>query len=118
MEPDLPKKSSPMKNIEPKPVQQSVASHLPNHRAYKYMSFVLQKQSTPKSKKLLNLEIDLNAPEYDREGQVVNNDIDESESDEDCFDGVFNAHLLDEEVLDEQEYNGSMTPESKSKESE
>ena len=82
------------------------------------MSFVLQKQSTPKSKKLLNLEIDLNAPEYDREGQVVNNDIDESESDEDCFDGVFNAHLLDEEVLDEQEYNGSMTPESKSKESE
>ena len=78
------------------------------------MSLVLLKQPSPKSKKLLNLKIDLNAPSYDDQGKIVHDDDIESESDEDCFDGVFNAHLLDEEVLDEQEYNGSMTSESTS----
>jgi hypothetical protein len=88
--------------------QPDPSSSLP-HKAYRYMSTVLQKQSTPKSKKMLDLKIDLNAPTYDAEGKVVHDDDIESESDEECFDGVFNAHLLEEEVMDEQEYNGSMS---------
>lgn len=51
----------------------------------------------------MNLEIDINAPEYDSEGKLIHNeDLDDDYDDEDDnLEGVFNAHLLDEELLDE-----------------
>lgn len=59
---------------------------------------------------MLSLEIEVNEPQYDEEGQLVLED-EEDEEEPDAFDGVFNAHLLEEEYLDGQSYQGSMTDE-------
>ena len=100
-------------------------------RKMKLMSKLLMNQSTPKQvegnevdslmkskiesnkKKVLNLQIEVNEPEYDDEGKLVHKE--EFEDDDeglDNFEGIFNAHLLDEEVLDQQIYNGSMSSDS------
>lgn len=55
--------------------------------------------------KLINLKIELNAPEYDYEGKLLHPEDDKSsEEEEDEIDDklaeYFNAHLLDEEYLD------------------
>ena len=100
-------------------------------RKMKLMSKLLMNQSTPKQvegnevdslmkskiesnkKKVLNLQIEVNEPEYGDEGKLVHKE--EFEDDDeglDNFEDIFNAHLLDEEVLDQQIYNGSMSSDS------
>jgi hypothetical protein len=56
----------------------------------------------------------LNAPDYDGEGKLVHPEDDESDKseDEEANDKLaeyFNAMLLDEDVLNSQVYEGSMT---------
>ena len=77
------------------------------------MSNVLKKQTTPKSKKVLSLEIEVHVPNYDEEGNVIHDEssLDSDEEDE-AFEGRFNAHLLEDEVLDQESYKGSMTDDS------
>lgn len=62
-----------------------------------------QKQKySNKKEKVLGLEIEVELPEYDPEGQLI---VPEAESDDEFashLDGVFMAHLIDEEYLDEQ----------------
>jgi hypothetical protein len=48
----------------------------------------------------LGLEIDVNAPEYDDEGNLIFEE-DEDEEEPEALTGIFNVHLLDEEVLDQ-----------------
>lgn len=72
------------------------------------MSNLLKNQPTPKAKKVLKLEIEINQPEYDEDGQIIHHE-EEEEDVLDNFDEYFNAHLLDEEYLDQQSYKGSMT---------
>ena len=46
----------------------------------------------------MRLKIDINAPDYDDEGKLIHNEeLDEEDED---IEGLFNAHLLDEELLD------------------
>lgn len=77
------------------------------------MSAVLKSQTTPKAQKVLNLKIDVNQPEYDEEGQLIV-DSEEDEEAYENFEGIFNAHLLEDEYLDQQSYKGSMTDEDSS----
>ena len=54
--------------------------------------------------KIINLKIELNAPDYDDEGKLLHPEDDESNDDEideqnDRLAEYFNAMLLDEEVL-------------------
>jgi len=81
-------------------------------RVIKLMSDILLKQSTPKSKKALTLKIDVNQPKYDADGKLIHDEELSEEDEEDPFDGIFNAHLLDEEEMDKHSYKGSMTDES------
>ena len=69
-------------------------------RNVKFMSNIILKQSTPKAKKVLKLEIDVNQPAYDEEGQLLHEDKSDESEEEEMFEGIFNAHLLDEEELD------------------
>ena len=65
------------------------------------------KKKVKKTKqKILGLEIDINAPEYDADGNLIYEE-DEDEEEPEALNGIFNAHLLDEEVLDQQVYLGS-----------
>lgn len=61
--------------------------------------------------KIINLNIELNAPEYDGDGKLIHPEDNESNEEEldDKLAEYFNAMLLDEEVLDSQIYEGSMT---------
>ena len=97
-----------------------------NDKAYqiKLMSALLRNQNTPQvisgvvldpstkkkistvKKKVLGLEVDINAPLYDHEGNLIY-DEDEEEEEPEALNGIFNVHLLDEEVLDQQVYLGS-----------
>ena len=100
-------------------------------RAVKLMSALLQRQSTPKNirgveidadqkqkysnrkDKILRMEIEIEEPTYDQDGQLI---VTDQNSDYAAhLDGVFMAHLLDEEYLDSQEWidpdgNGSPRP--------
>jgi len=71
-------------------------------RNVKYMSEVLKRQSTPKSKKVLTLAIEVHAPRYDEEGNVIHDEeeLGSDEEEDEAFEGRFNAHLLEDEVLD------------------
>lgn len=89
-------------------------------RSVKLMSELIKNQTTPKNirgvqidenqklkysnrkTKILNLEIDIELPEYDAEGQVIVPDEESDEIDAPHLDGVFMAHLIDEEYLDSQ----------------
>ena len=51
----------------------------------------------------------MNTPIYDLNGEIVDPEDEEEYGDEDPYDGVFNAHLLEEDYLDAQEYEGSMS---------
>jgi hypothetical protein len=97
--------------IRPHPNAKVVASIRSPHRSVKFMSDVLRKQVTPKASKALTLKIDVNQPEYDEDGQLVM-DSDEEEEDPENFEGIFNAHLLEDENLDKDSYKGSITDES------
>ena len=83
---------------------------------FKFMSTVLKKQATPKANKVLSLEIEVNVPNYDDEGNVIHDEssLDSDEEDE-AFEGRFNAHLLEDEVLDQDSYKGSMTDDESNK---
>lgn len=89
-------------------------------RKMKLMSKLLMTQHTPKQvdgskvdpkikslmssnkKKVLGLKIEVNEPEYDEEGKLIHKEeFDDDDEGLDNFDGIFNAHLLDEEVLDQ-----------------
>lgn len=88
-------------------------------RSVKLMSSLIQNQTTPKKirgveidenqklkysnkkDKVLNLEIEIDVPEYASDGQLIVPDQ-ESEELAPHLDGVFMAHLIDEEYLDEQ----------------
>lgn len=66
------------------------------------MSEVLKRQATPKSKKVLNLEIEVKLPDYDEEGNVIHDESSlDSEEEDEAFEGRFNAHLLEDELLDQ-----------------
>ena len=56
-----------------------------------------------KKLQVLELQIDVNEPEYNEEGQVIPRD-DNSSSDEmpEYLDGIFNANLLTEEYMDQE----------------
>lgn len=57
--------------------------------------------------KVLGLEIVVEDIEYDSQGKQIRNEVDEDEEEyNDVFEGIFNAHLLDEEYLDQQPYEG------------
>ena len=61
--------------------------------------------------KIINLKIELNAPDYDGEGKLIHPE-DELSNEEELDDKIaeyFNAMLLDEEILNSQVYEGSMT---------
>lgn len=91
------------------------------------MSSLLKNQNTPqvlsgrpidpdtkekikkRKQRILGLEIDINAPAYDDEGNLIYEESDEDEEEPEALTGIFNVHLLDEEVLDQQEYLGSAT---------
>lgn len=80
-----------------------------NRRRNISMYQVLVQKRTPKSSRLLELKIDVNAPEYDAEGKLIHDDDEDDEEADEMFDEVFNSYLLEEEVMDLQVYNGSMT---------
>mmetsp|Transcript_15904 Transcript_15904/g.26804 ORF Transcript_15904/g.26804 Transcript_15904/m.26804 type:complete len:202 (+) Transcript_15904:1-606(+) len=58
--------------------------------------------------KVLGLNIVVEDPEYDEEGNPVIKDYEDDDGLE-HFDGIFNAHLLEEEYLDSQPYQGDVT---------
>lgn len=60
-----------------------------------------------KKLQVLELQIEVNEPTYDDEGQVIHKD-DEGSSDEmpEYLDGIFNANLLTDEYMDAQPYEG------------
>jgi len=64
--------------------------------------------------KIINLEIVLNAPAYDGEGKLLHPEDDESHNSsqyeqDDNLAEYFNAELLEEEVMDKQVYDRSMS---------
>ena len=61
--------------------------------------------------KIINLKIELNAPDYDGEGKLIHPEDEQSEEEEldDKLAEYFNAMLLDEEIMNQQVYEGSMT---------
>jgi hypothetical protein len=64
--------------------------------------------------KIINLKIELNAPAYGDDGKLLHPEDDESEKseDEEIDDKLaqyFNAHLLDEDLMNSQIYEGSMS---------
>ena len=56
--------------------------------------------------KILSLEIDVVEPQYDSEGEQIHNTEREDEDTPPHLDQIFNAHLLDEEYMNEQPYVG------------
>ena len=84
------------------------------------MSELIKNQSTPKNirgveidenqklkysnkkNRILNLEIEIDLPDYDPEGQLLVPDEESDEAYAPHLDGVFMAHLIDEEYLDSQ----------------
>ena len=72
--------------------------------------------STPEKikNKIINLKIELNAPAYGDDGKLLHPEDEESEKseDEEIDDKLaqyFSAHLLDEDLLNSQIYEGSMS---------
>ena len=53
--------------------------------------------------KILNMVIEVEEPEYDEDGQQIVKDIDEEDNPH--LDGIFMAHLLDEDYLDSIAYS-------------
>jgi hypothetical protein len=76
------------------------------------MSDLLKKQATPKTKKVLTLQIEVNVPSYDEEGQLIVDEEEDEEEGLENFEGIFNAHLLED---NQDSYKGSMTDEGSNK---
>ena len=89
-----------------------MSSQLKNQKTPQVMSGIpidpdTKEKIKTRRKRILGLEIDINAPEYDGEGNLIYEEEDDEEEEPEALNGIFNVHLLDEEVLDQQVYLGS-----------
>ncbi len=98
----IPEEEEPLRDVK---LMSKVISKLKTPKIYRGMEIDerMKKKIRRMRNKVLDLEIVVEVPQYDENGDPI---MDEDEDDEFEHSGIFNAHMLEDEYLDQQEYVG------------